>query len=54
MDHRTSAAHLLGLDGGLVAVPPWVVVALGAFVVAVVVLSLALLLKRRPPEEPRV
>jgi hypothetical protein len=39
-----------GLGDGPLAVPAWVVVALGAFVVAVVVASLGLLLRRRPPE----
>jgi hypothetical protein len=40
-----------GLDRGLVAVPAWVIVALGVFVAVAVVASLVLILRRGRPEE---
>ena len=46
--------HARGLEGGVVVVPAWVVVALGAFVVAVAAVSLGLMWKHRRPDDPRV
>ena len=47
------AARGWRLDRGLVAVPSWVIVALGVFVVAAVVASLVLVLRRGRAEERR-
>jgi hypothetical protein len=46
-------AHGWRLDAGLLAVPAWVIVALGVFVLAAVVASLVLILRPSRPEERR-